>query len=1197
MNPDCQPPAQVRLKDFKRLISKATERSSIKQLSSSPNHHPLQHPHLPDRPILNRSVQDQLQRSGDRLSQINHQGGPASNGFREPALPPIQPMAAAAATPGARYTQIDQGNSRKPNNMINSINHHHHSATPQPLPAGQHRVWVQPSPRQYNNHPPQPNHHHPHPHPHHHHHLHHHHHHHPSSHPASPPQTPISNYPHPSHPPHQLIPLQYNIQKAHLSSSFVPSFNSSAVPPIFEQSLFSPPSYSSFPRSSQSSSNNSHHHPQQQQQHQQQQQPTFRVSSVTSVSSSANTTAAAASCLNSKGSYHSYYTPAGSHSPHFHPSQIPRLLPQHQADCLTPNHTSKRAFERSSKSSSHSHHQRPPKNFNPELASAKASQQQQHHLLHQQRRSSVLFDHRQPYLHSDQPFHLENSPELHFPNALIFPCAQQESDPEFSLFPEGLELIDSTKEKMANNNNSSTKASTASNHNLVGHRIDHGRLEFMSVLGLGAYGVVYLARDLTSPDMEKPKLYAVKALNKIGLDARQKSFQRREIALHSLASSHPSIVTLHAVIESPSCIFVILDYCPDGDLFGMITEKQRYLGKTEAIKSVFIQIIEAVQFCHRLGISHRDLKPENILCKKQGDDVVLADFGLATAEKTSSDFGCGSTFYMSPECQGGLFERLGAYSTLHNDIWSLGVILVNLSCGRNPWKQACPSDETFRAYLANPDFLRSILPISEHCNSILKRIFSLNPVARISLEELKTEISEIKNFNMTTAELSRATRATREAARAWRKDIVPSPKVSQITTPDQPSSWKNALAKKTKQPALPQPKLAEVCSSRNFAGIRGEGVKRPMQYESCSSSSTKFTDTSSIGSFDQLGSPMPGLHVTPQKAHTHVKKPSAEVVATGPLVSAFTSTSISKSSSVSSDEQAKRPRGFSSRLRKLSNAASSFSQSSHKDENRTPSNRKKLFTKPLSFNRPNAPSPIVVKPYAAGQSAHVSPTSAAAVAAANAAGGLVTPTNKKGKHATLTFLPSTPPPSVSPSNATFGFIKKPASRFFHPSGHPNQALPPTPSTPNHPSASSSSSSSSSDDLSINSSSATTASTDPATTTTTAPSSSTEKTRRMLPRSPLSNVQIQKKKKVYDQHKFSLFSSSDEDLSDDHQHHYGPGGSRKDLVDEDFDIDQDDTSFDNSLSDHPKTAAAPVPATIEYKKAFSSYTQWLSNKKD
>jgi hypothetical protein len=54
------------------------------------------------------------------------------------------------------------------------------------------------------------------------------------------------------------------------------------------------------------------------------------------------------------------------------------------------------------------------------------------------------------------------------------------------------------------------------------------------------------------------------------------------------------------VIESPLYLFVILDYYPDGDLFGMVTEKQHYLGKTEAIKSVFIQIIRALQFYHCL---------------------------------------------------------------------------------------------------------------------------------------------------------------------------------------------------------------------------------------------------------------------------------------------------------------------------------------------------------------------------------------------------------------------------------------------------------------------------------------------------------------------------------------------------------------------------------------------------------------------
>lgn len=114
-----------------------------------------------------------------------------------------------------------------------------------------------------------------------------------------------------------------------------------------------------------------------------------------------------------------------------------------------------------------------------------------------------------------------------------------------------------------------------------------------------------------------------------------------------------------------------------------------------------------------------------------------------------------------------MFQRLGSYSTPHNDIWSLGVILVNLTCGRNPWKQACPSDETFCAYLGNPDFLRSILPISEHTNRILKRIFALNPAVRISLAELRREIMSIKMFVMTENELRHATRATREAARAF----------------------------------------------------------------------------------------------------------------------------------------------------------------------------------------------------------------------------------------------------------------------------------------------------------------------------------------------------------------------------------------------------------------------------------------------
>ena len=169
------------------------------------------------------------------------------------------------------------------------------------------------------------------------------------------------------------------------------------------------------------------------------------------------------------------------------------------------------------------------------------------------------------------------------------------------------------------------------------------RLELTGILGVGAYGVVY-----TAVDIHTKIPYAVKALNKIGLDARQQSFQQREIQLHHAASHHPNVVSLVKIMDSYDCIFVVLEFCPEGDLFASITEKGHYLGNDLMAKHAFLQILDAVDFCHSIGIYHRDLKPENILVSDGGLTVKLADFGLATQEYITDDFGCGSTFYMSP---------------------------------------------------------------------------------------------------------------------------------------------------------------------------------------------------------------------------------------------------------------------------------------------------------------------------------------------------------------------------------------------------------------------------------------------------------------------------------------------------------------------------------------------------------------------
>ncbi|CZS91045.1 related to VHS1-protein kinase involved in G1/S transition [Rhynchosporium graminicola] len=276
-------------------------------------------------------------------------------------------------------------------------------------------------------------------------------------------------------------------------------------------------------------------------------------------------------------------------------------------------------------------------------------------------------------------------------------------------------------------------------------------LELVRILGTGAYGVVYLAIDHSTGIS-----YAVKALSKTNangepLDTRQRKFQAEEIQYHYMASAHPNVVSMHKILDDPECTYVVLEYCPEGDLFLNITELRTFLGNDALVRHAFLQILSAVDHCHKLGIYHRDLKPENILVSQSGTKVLLADFGLATTDVRSSDHGCGSTFYMSPECLD-QSSRSASYRCAPNDIWSLGVILVNLTCGRNPWKQASVEDSTYKAFLRNRNFLKTILPLSDELNEILSMIFTPEPEQRITINALKQKILGCVFFSIPKSE-------------------------------------------------------------------------------------------------------------------------------------------------------------------------------------------------------------------------------------------------------------------------------------------------------------------------------------------------------------------------------------------------------------------------------------------------------------
>jgi serine/threonine protein kinase len=152
--------------------------------------------------------------------------------------------------------------------------------------------------------------------------------------------------------------------------------------------------------------------------------------------------------------------------------------------------------------------------------------------------------------------------------------------------------------------------------------------------------------------------------------------------------------------------------------------------------------------------------------------MYLADFGLASQDAFSKDFGRGSPFYLSPgsytpfpppppftqpasEC---LDERrkFVPYSPFKADIWALGVVLVNMVTRHNPWHLASVKDPLYNEYLRSPRSLALMLSISPATLTILKRVFIPHGL-RMTIPELRKRIEAVESFYPESKEKPEAT--------------------------------------------------------------------------------------------------------------------------------------------------------------------------------------------------------------------------------------------------------------------------------------------------------------------------------------------------------------------------------------------------------------------------------------------------------
>lgn len=294
---------------------------------------------------------------------------------------------------------------------------------------------------------------------------------------------------------------------------------------------------------------------------------------------------------------------------------------------------------------------------------------------------------------------------------------------------------------------------------LTGHLM--GDYQVLRRLGRGGMADVYVAQQKSLG-----RQVAIKVLrNDLSGDASYvERFRREARAVAKL--SHANIVQVFEVGQQDSHYYIVQEFV-DGQNLREKLERDGTLSVADAVK-VMAGVTDALIAANEAGVTHRDIKPENIMLSRRGE-VKVADFGLARVlggesltDLTQVGLTMGTPRYMSPE------QVQGKIVDTRSDLYSLGVTMFHLLCGRPPFEADDPLAMAVKhLHEEPPDLVRcragDDLPM--WLVTTIKRLLRKAPEDRIqSPQELAAAIHA--GITQLTPSLARTTATSLSAAMA-----------------------------------------------------------------------------------------------------------------------------------------------------------------------------------------------------------------------------------------------------------------------------------------------------------------------------------------------------------------------------------------------------------------------------------------------